>query len=646
MVWTMVVTQVPDRPLYGLLLFALWSGTAGATDSIDVHSPEKGAVIQSGFIPVLVRLPDEMRFHTASLSIDGQALPLIPTVVRRRWWEGKGTDMIASVPTADLEPGPHRLGVTFHRPTEPRFVDNKQLDDQGGEVEVKFRFHPRKGRVEFKAVDQHGEPRLARIGVFNTDGEPISIGNRQDLNGDPSSRDVPRSGMFAPKDGVVEFLRPGRYRFLASGGIRDGVDFVELDIDESTKHTFTVPRLIETPGELAADLHVHTAMSSDAFIPDTDRFRALASAGVDVAVITEHNRIRDPQPAIDMLNLTDDVTAISGAEFRFGPVGSSIGHANAFPLQAGVKTPQPGESPPAEVMARWRRHHAAHPVASGEPLLIQINHPRGIQFRPHKSHQKRAHALFEELDFVPTKPISEQVDDRIRAVDPQSSASFLDFDVLEIMNRFSRTGWLGVRTDWFALLNRGLQITGTGNSDSHTAHLERVGFPVNLVHVGSSGEAGLFSAIGAGHVRVSTGPLVDLKVRIGDQQYGPSHQMVHGESQVHADLTVIAVPWVPVDEVRLIVNGEVVFRADVKNVQTMERGTWTVPLTLTADSWVIAEAGWPLDKKEKPEESTTYARVALGHIPVGFTNPVWVDVDGNGVWGVPAIVEPVSPEPQ
>ncbi|MGB0639638.1 MAG: CehA/McbA family metallohydrolase, partial [Myxococcota bacterium] len=228
---------------------------------------------------------------------------------------------------------------------------------------------------------------------------------------------------------------------------------------------------------------------------------------------------------------------------------------------------------------------------------------------------------------------------------PESGADFLDFDVLEVMNRFSRRGWIEVRADWFSLMNRGHQVTGTGNSDSHTAHLERVGFPVNLVNVGAAGEEGLFAAIADGQVRVSTGPLVEMNVRSGSHVYAPGEQIVPGASATEVTVSVKAVPWVPVDEVRVIVNGEVVFRADIDDAQTISRGTWTIPLTLTKDSWVIAEAGWPLGRATRPE-ANTYSRVAFGHVPVGFTNPVWLDVDNNGVWDVPATVEPVGPVPQ
>ena len=40
----------------------------------------------------------------------------------------------------------------------------------------------------------------------------------------------------------------------------------------------------------------------------------------------------------------------------------------------------------------------------------------------------------------------------------------------------------GVVDDWMNMLNRGIKITATGNSDSHSGH-EEVGFPRNYLYV-------------------------------------------------------------------------------------------------------------------------------------------------------------------
>jgi hypothetical protein len=648
-IWMRLMT-IPVRPeawLVGLLIAALCmmgSGDAHAQsdNELVVASPQSGALIRSGWVPVLVRVPIPMRFHTASLLLDGELLDAVPTVIRRRWWEGKGVDLIASFSTAEMSPGWHTLGVVLKRPRTGRFHDETDRGEEWTEVERRFRFVPRAGRLEVRVLDEDGHPREARVGVYDRKGVPVAIGNRQDANGDPSLRDIPRQGFYVGRQGAVEFLKPGKYMLLASGGIRDGIVQKHLEVVEQTKVTLTVPRLIKTPGEVTADLHVHTAMSSDAFVPDSERFNALVAAGVEVAVVTDHNRIRDPVPALELLQLSERIKTITGAEMRLGLFKESIGHVNVFPLQANRPVPTLGDVSPAEAFGILRRDHAANPV-SGEPvpLLLQLNHPRGIQFFPDKRFRPDAHALFEELSFDPAKPIAEQVDQRARALDPISGHSMLDIDAIEVLNRFSVDAWLRVRSDWFALLNRGVRITGTGNADSHTAHHERVGFPVNLVTVQDTELTTFVEAILAGNVRVSSGPLVQLEVDTGSESFSPSHTLVASGTEVVAKIRLDAAPWVPVPEVRLVHNGEVIFRANVGDLGPEMNGEWEVPITLTDDTWLVAEAGWSLNSQLRP--SGAYAMVAPGHVPIGFTNPVWLDVDGDGEWGTIGGLEGQAP---
>jgi hypothetical protein len=603
-----------------------------------------GAVIVSGTMPVLVRLPLGMRFHEAALSVDGLKLENAPAVVRRRWWKGKGVDLVATVPMAAIEPGWHTLTVNLEPTSVARLMVAPNVSMEPGQIEGRFLFQPRPVRLSLRVFDEKGRPRSGRIQFFDAAGEPVSLGNATDGNGDPSGRDLPRTGVFVGPEGGVEFVNPGEYTFLASGGIRDGVDQRSIQIDHGQLLKFTVPQLIHTEGELTADLHVHTALSSDSFISDSDRFRALDAASVDVAVITDHNRIRDPRPALEMLGLLDELVTITGAEIRLGAQGTSLGHANAFPLRAGERAPTAGEAPPAEAFAAWRAHHKAHPIeGSSAPLAIQLNHPRGIQFEPMKKHRRDAHALFEDLQFDPTQSIENQTDQRLRVRDSTDGKTFLDVDAIEILNRFSVEGWRAVRADWFTLLNRGYRLTGTGNSDSHTSQLEPVGFPVNLVQVTGEGIDAFVRGVVDGRVRVSSGPLVSLVVEGPDSEARPSKQTRALGSTVKARIWVEAVDWVPVSEVRLVHNGRVVFQAEATEVADVGHQEWVVPIYLERDGWLLAEAGWPLDSDQRPIGGV-YAKVAPGHVPIGFTNPVFLDADGDGAWT--AIEGPEDPRPR
>ena len=326
--------------------------------------------------------------------------------------------------------------------------------------------------------------------------------------------------------------------------------------------------------------------------------------------------------------MSEDLEAITGVEFRIGPAGESIGHGNAFPLKPGVAALKPKNRSPGEVFDAWRVHHQANPVeGDSTPVLIQLNHPRGIQFRSDRKHRTDAHALFEELDFNPKLPLRHQKDKRVRKYWKSKEKKFLSFDAMEVLNRFSVPGWLQVRRDWFSLLNRGYRITATGNSDSHTAQLEPVGFPVNLVRRSDSTVSSLVEGVREGRVRVSTGPLVSIWAETPDWRATSSRTLHSVSGPVTVTIHVQAVDWVDVQEVRLVMNGVVIFREMVGD-SPVDR-SWSFKLDPSADAWVIAEAGHPLKDGDRPEDGH-YATIAPGHVPIGFTNPIWLDRDDDG----------------
>ena len=398
-------TQAVRRVLVFVICLCAEPHLSSARRGLHFLAPSAWAEVSSGLMPVLARLPLDYRFHVATLQVDGETLDSTPVVVRRRWWEGKGVDLIASVDVSQMTPGLHRLAAIIE-PTESGMT---RLDTPKSKETVRaeawFVLRPRPHRLSLYVVDEVGEPRYGKVQIMG-DGEQFTIGNPHDGLSDPSQRDVPRTSLLVTPDGGTEFLASGRYRVLASAGIRDGIDHREIQVDGDASLTLTVPRLISTPDETTADLHVHTALSSDAFISDTQRFHALAAADVEAAVISDHNKMRDPVPALEMLGMSEDLEAITGVEFRIGPAGESIGHGNAFPLKPGVAALKPKNRSPGEVFDAWRVHHQANPVeGDSTPVLIQLNHPRGIQFRSDRKHRTDAHALFEELDFNPKLPL-------------------------------------------------------------------------------------------------------------------------------------------------------------------------------------------------------------------------------------------------
>jgi hypothetical protein len=222
----------------------------------------------------------------------------------------------------------------------------------------------------------------------------------------------------------------------------------------------------------------------------------------------------------------------------------------------------------------------------------------------------------------------------------------LSFDTIEVMNRFSAELYAEVRADWFALLQQGRVITATGNADSHALQVEVAGFPVNLVDSPrplegqSLDHAAFVEALQDGRVVVTTGPVPTLEVT-GDQgaTAKPGGQ-VKARAGATVRVRVRAAPWIPVAEVRLVVNGEVVHTEQPAAPAPGESldVAWSWPLDLDADAWVLVEAGHPLwEDGPQPVQGGDYGLVAPGYVPMALTNPVLVDVDGDGVWVAPGL---------
>ncbi|MBW1877438.1 MAG: PHP domain-containing protein, partial [Deltaproteobacteria bacterium] len=404
----------------------------------------------------------------------------------------------------------------------------------------------------------------------------------------------------------------------------------------------------DLPEHLAADLHVHTGRSYDSFLPDRLRWQSLLAAGLDVVVVTDHNEVVDPAPGLDVVTgQGSPLHGLPGVEHDLRHPTSAnwdLGHMNAFPVLGSDVAPLPKKE--LEVIGRalgdFRVRQERNPYPGvGSEVVLQLNHARGIHFFPDRPPNRGAWPLFERVGFDRDVPVGEGSNGWMLEADPATGATAMDFDALEIVNRFSWELYLDLRQDWFVFLNQGFFMTGTGNSDSHAMEVEVAGFPVNLVRAprpapGEALDAGAFvGALRQGAVLVSTGPVVDLVLETPFGASSPG-DVVSFTGTALARVRVQAAPWVPVDEVRLVVGGDVVQRWEVPVPEPGEPVDMEVvwPIGIAADTWVIAEAGWPLESNgAQPYVGGDYGLVAPGYVPLGFTNPVRIDGDGDGRWG-------------
>ena len=474
-------------------------------------------------------------------------------------------------------------------------------------------------RLVFLGRDGTPDPR------FGDERPAVTFGEKQP----PSSmltRDVSLAGVATDPEWVP--VRPGRYFVLATRGPLFSVTRAELDVPagESVALVIAPPeRVLATPGWISADLHVHAAPSDDSALPLDRRLASYVADGCDVIVATDHDMVTDYGPVIHELGLAGRIASVTGQEVTSNvPTPAApytFGHANLFPLALRPQEYRGGALPNE---GRRLREVIAAARSLGGTRIVQLNHPLSEHLVLH--HQ----AFFSHLStagepFDPKSRLEAWPNSLLLERDPATGVRDLDFDAIELLNGSHMPRYRAVREDWFALLRQGVVRTGTANSDSHLLR-EIAAAPRNLIRVGSPeaspgggvslDEEAFVRAIRAGRVIGTTGPL--LRVAIGDA--GPGERFVGREGWIQVE--VQAAPWVPVSRVRVYVNGVVAHEAP------LERGSLIgFPHQFDGDAFVTVEV------EGEPDE--TYAALLPEFTPFAFSNPIFVDADGDGVWAAP-----------
>jgi len=300
-----------------------------------------------------------------------------------------------------------------------------------------------------------------------------------------------------------------------------------------------------------------------------------------------------------IMEVTDRVTPVDGQEVTT----FAYGHFNAFPLfwqpveyNAGAVFPY--DKQPAELFAAIR---AQQP----DDEIIQVNHPRGTGFG----------AYFSYVGF-----------NRETGETQFPEAWDLNWDTIEVFN--GNCGRGEPLEDWIAMTNLGLRKTLASGSDSHREN-DPIGIPRNWIRV-DKGELeadrqSIVEPVRGRRMFVSCGPFVRFESEARDAAMGDMIS-VNEDGEVAFWVQVQAPSWIQLSEVRLWRNGVAVETAPIE----------------TDDSGVRFEAVM----RDRPEADAWYAVEVLGSgslrpvyfsSPYALTNPIEVDVDGDGAWTAPGL---------
>lgn len=462
-------------------------------------------------------------------------------------------------------------------------------------------------------------------------GDAIRFGD--DLLGHWIGEEAVRSGIDAPwldlgggtSDPSRAVVPPGRYRVLASRG----PEYASLELELEAKPGETTPlvltpleRVAPTPGWISADYHVHSGESFDSGVPPIRQMAAFAASGSEILVATEHDRVVDPRATLAASGLADRLRVVGGleatSEYAGGDSPFSTGHLNAYPVQPITRAPR-GGAPPME--GRRLRDLLNDLRARPERPFLQMNHPRPDPLGGEGS-TYFAHLGVAGEPFDPAKPLSEMPNRVLIEPSPEHGGTDLDFDGIELMNGAWLSRYRETRADWFSLLLQGERLIGLANSDSHALG-EQVGLPRTYVaqeddRLDAFDEAAHLVTLRAGRAWGTTGPLLTL--RLGQAGLGELHAGETGELVIRVD----AAPWIPIAEWRAYVNGELVHRAPIAAGESAR-----LPLAFATDAFVTVEVEGPAEGR--------YAEIHPDYVPFAFTNPIFVDADGNGRFDAPGL---------
>jgi hypothetical protein len=412
-----------------------------------------------------------------------------------------------------------------------------------------------------------------------------------------------KNSRYPPEKGMNVKLPVGTYLIHCSRGPEYSIDKKVVEVLEGTHYDleFHIDRVLATENLISIDPHMHTRFS-DGRISIPERVKSVVVEGVEVAVATDHNIVVDYSPFLKELGLDPYLAVIVGNEVS----ASNLIHYNTYPITLRKNEQNFGaiDSAEEEVSPLFKSSRSKDPEA-----ILQVNHPRAGTIGYFNNYRLDEETGMPGRDFFD-----------------------LSFDVFEVMNGpcLYRAGNHIAIQDWFNLIRRGYYFPLIGSSDSHITDKKEPGYSRTYVYYdGGDGNdldwPALAEAIKKGHSFTSNGPIVDFCI---NDRYKPGDRLTAANGQVDIRVKVECAPWIEVDEVRIIINGErkIVFPVDA-NDEAITKFDQQIGLNLEGDSFIVVEVFG--EKSLYPvlqEANRGYENAAF---PYALTNPIFVDVDGS-----------------
>lgn len=472
------------------------------------------------------------------------------------------------------------------------------------------------GTAKISVVDQNGRSIPAKV-------EFRGNGDTPTPNWGPETAEHFVRNLAYTADGQFSVpLQSGNYDLIVSHGPEYDAAFLTLKVvaGETAPLTVTLPRTVQTPGWVSSDFHSHSSPSGDNTGSQRGRVLNLAAEHIEFAPCTEHNRISSYEHHIKALGLQPFLATVSGMELTGSPL--PLNHQNVFPLIHKPRTQDGGgpttDSSPETQMERiflWDDR---------SEKLIQQNHPdigwlfydKNGDGEPDEGYSR----TFALMNVMEVHPVDRILD--LARVDTRNGEAPMNSRMLR----------------WLQLLNQGHRIFGVVNTDAHY-NFHGSGGLRNWIRSSTDDPAKIDStemmkAARQGHLIMSNGPYLSAEFTSGAAPAPVvcGSDLSAPDGHVTATVKVQCPNWINVDTVFLLVNGrrsaEMTFTINDNPDEFHDgpvRFEKQIDVPLKNDAQIIVVAG---------HQTEVLGDVAGGswasQHPAVLTNPVFVDVDGDG----------------
>ncbi len=433
----------------------------------------------------------------------------------------------------------------------------------------------------------------------------------------------PRGGPVGCQRAAVDrtatlLVPPGHYFVYAMRGPFATVARREITVaaGDTTPVALALTRAAVQPtGTLALDLHAHGASSFDSAISDDALVTAVLAAGLDAAVVTDHDVVHDYGPAVAARGAGSRVSLYSAVEttplvpFAIVPGAPprTGGRLGFFPLEPVASAPWRGAPADEGVEPGILMTRVDSEGWSRDDGLVTLHTPWGAPRLGRDVGFPRAVGI-DARTPIPAEPDG-SANGSLVSSPPGSRFTNDGWDAVEVMNADDWPSMLADRALWFYLLDQGVLRAGVASSGARGVGVSFPGAARTIVWADSAAGSVLASAVRSGRTLATNGPIVEVTMRDADgADHGPSldDALVPPPSpSVH--IRVRAAAWTPVDEVRVVVNGRVAASVETRSTAPADpfgpaaSVRWegdvfvegALPFEI-GDAWLVVEAGTPL----------------------------------------------------